>query len=207
MSIIFSNGFSVTPPIITGMRSFLSVAGQTAYDAATVGNFFSCSLADYNAVFAGYADAQKIGNTDVIFNTSLNTSYSGGCASVLPIGNSTIPANTYIIGFATKMISTPLSTTVTPLISTAYKGTYTAISNSPTIAGTNRVYYLRKDPPITSVTSYVGHVSSGGSSDFDQTTTTYTNAGFDCTAPYSSWNNRTGQMPHFQMFVTTTRPY
>jgi hypothetical protein len=203
MAIEFSAGFTISA-LSSGMRIFLSPAGQTAYDAATVGNFFSCSLADYNAVFAGYADAQKIGNTDAIFNTALNSGYSGPCASVLPQADSTIPANTYIIGFATKM-QVNSSTTVTPLISTGYKGTYTAISNAPTIVGTNRTYYLRKDPPITSVTSYVGHVAGAGS--FDQATTTYNNAGFDCSPPYSSWNIRNATMPNFQMFVTTTKPY
>jgi hypothetical protein len=203
--ITFGNGFSVTPPAGVSMRSFLSAAGQTAYDSATVGNFFSCSLADYNAVFAGYANAQKIGNTDVIFNTALGSSYTGTCASVLPQTNSTIPANTYILGFATKMLSNATPTTVTPLISTTYKGTYTAISNSPTIGGTARVYYLRKNPPITSVISYVGHVAAANT--FDQATTSYTNAGFDCSAPYDAWNNRNGTMPNFQMFVTTTKPY
>ena len=203
--ITFGNGFSITSPIGVTMRSLLSAAGQTTYDATTVGNFFSCSLADYNAVFAGYADAVKIGNTDAIFNTAVGASYTGTCASVLPQSNSTIPANTYIIGFAAKMFSNPSPTTVTPLISTTYQGTYTAISNSPTIGGTARVYYLRKDPPITSVTSYVGHVAAANT--FDQATTTYTGAGFDCTSPYSTWTNRNGAMPNFQMFVTTTKPY
>ncbi len=206
MSIIFENGYSISKPTtVVTMRSLLSAAGQTTYDAATVGNFFSCSLADYNAVFAGYADAQKIWNTDVQFNTAVGSSYTGTCASVLPQTNSTIPANTYIIGFAAKMFSNPSPTTVTPLISTTYKGTYTAISNSPTIGGTARVYYLRKNPPITSVTSYVGHVAA--SNTFDQSTTSYTNAGFDCSSPYDAWTNRNGTMPNFQMFVTTTKPY
>jgi hypothetical protein len=120
MSIIFENGYSISKGTVT-MRSLLSAAGQTAYDAATVGNFFSCSLADYNAVFAGYSDAQKIGNTDAIFNTAVNSSYTGTCASVLPQANSTIPANTYILGFAAKMLSNATPTTVTPLISTTYK--------------------------------------------------------------------------------------
>lgn len=203
MAIVFTQGFNVNFGTVT-MRALLSAAGQAAYDAASVGNFFSCSLADYNAVFNGYSDAQKIGNTDAIFNTAVGSAYTATCASVLPQSNSTIPANTYIIGFACKMVSNT-STTITPLISTTYKGTYTAISNSPTIAGVSRVYYLRKDPPITSQTSYVGHVA--GANSFDQATTTYTNAGFDCSSPYSTWSNRTGTMPNFQMFVTTTKPY
>lgn len=206
MSIIFENGYSISKPSTSvTMRSLLSAAGQTTYDAATVGNFFSCSLADYNAVFAGYADAQKIGNTDVIFNTDGGTAWTGTCASVLPVENSTISANTYIIGFATKMWGNSSGTTVTPLISTTYKGTYTAISNSPTIGGTTRVYYLRKDSPLVSATSYVGHVVSANS--MQLATTSYTNAGYDCASPYSLWTNRSAQMPMFQMFVTTTKPY
>ena len=204
MSIVFTQGFNVnfTPQ---PMRSLLSAAGQATYDAATVGNFFSCSLADYNAVFAGFTDAQKIGNTDAQFNTS-GTSYSAPCASILPQANSTIPVNTYIIGFACKMVVNS-NYTVTPLISTTYRGTYAAISNSPTMTGTTAAtfYFLRKDPTITSVESYVGHVASNGN--FNQSTTTYTNAGFDCAAPYSTWSNRSATMPNFQMFVTTTKPY
>ncbi len=203
MAIEFSAGFTIST-ISVGMRSLLSSTGQATYDATTTGNFFSCSLADYNAVFAGYTDAQKVGMDDATFNTSLNAAYTGVCASVLPQSNSTIPANTYILGFACKMINNS-NYTVTPLISTTYKGTYAAISNSPVMVGTNRVYYLRKNPPITSVISYVGHVASTGN--FDQATTSYTNAGFDCSSPYSTWNNRNGTMPHFQMFVTTTKPY
>ncbi len=207
MAITFTSGFSIGVNSVstTTMRSLLSTVGQSDYDSTSVGNFFSCSLADYNAVFSGYVDAVKIGNTDVIFATTLGSSYVATCASVLPQANSTITANTYIVGFAAKMFSNTAGTTVTPLISTTYKGTYSAISNSPSIVGTARVYYLRKDPPITSVTSYVGHVASANG--FDQTTTTYNNAGFDCNAPYSTWSNRIGTMPHFQMITTTTKPY
>ena len=197
---------SITPSSGSGgnMYNLLSTAGKAAYDAASVNSFFSCSVDDYNAVFNGLSSTSKIGNTDVIFSTAVGSLYSGTCASVLPQANSTISANSYIVGFATKMI-TSLTTTVTPLISTTYKGTYTALSNSPTISGTARVYYLRKEPTITSTESYVGHVLATGN--FDMTTTTYTNAGFDCSVPYSGWSNRTGTMPHFQMITTTVKPY
>jgi hypothetical protein len=204
MAIVFTQGFNVSFGGVT-MRSLLSTAGKAAYDAASVGNFFSCSLADYNAVFAGYTDAQKIGNTDTIFNTDGGSAWTGTCASVLPEANSTIPANTYILGFAAKMFSNAAPTTVTPLISTTYKGTYTAISNSPTIGGTNRVYYLRKDSPLISANSYVGHVAAANT--MQSATTSYTNAGYDCASPYSLWTNRSATMPTFQMIVTSTKPY
>jgi len=203
-------GISLPSPITsstTTMRSLLSIAGQTAYDSASVGNFFSCSSADYAAVFNGYADARKIGNTDAIFNTSLSSAYVATCASILTRASASISASSYIVGFACKFFDTSAGRTVTPLISTAHTGNYTAISNSPLAPGTSRAYYLRKDPPLTVSASFVGHVGSAGS--FDQTTTTYNGAYFDCTAPYSGsgWTFRNGTMPHFQMIVTTTKPY
>lgn len=210
MGIEFTNGVNIGLSVsAVTMRSLLSAAGQTTYDAATVGNFFSCSLADYNAVFNGFADAQKIGNTDVIFNTAVGSAYTATCASILPAANSTIAANRYIVGFACKML-TNSNYTITPLSSSTYSGTYAAISNSPTMVGTGasanaRYYFLRKDPPITSATTYVGHVASNGS--FDMATTSYNGAFFDCSSPYSTWSGRSATMPNFQMFVTTTKPY
>ena len=205
MAIEFSAGFRISS-IVLPMRALLSAAGQTSYDAASTGNFFSCSLADYNAVFNGYTDAQKIGNTDAIFSSSVNSPYTATCASILPQVNSTISSNTYILGFACRMFNNS-NYTVTPLLSTTYRGTYSAISNSPVMVGNAAAsfYFLRKDPPITSTTSYVGHVASTGN--FDQATTNYPNSGFDCAAPYSTWSTRNVTMPHFQMFTTVTRPY
>jgi len=201
-----SNISAQTSSLATGsMYDLLSVAGKAAYNSASVNNFFSCSVDDYNAVFNGLSGTSKVGNTDAIFSSSLNSAYTATCASVLPQASSSINANSYIVGFAAKMLVTPTNTTVTPLISTTYKGTYTAISNSPLIAGANRNYYLRKEPVLTSTASFVGHVASAGN--FDQATTSYTNAGFDCAAPYSTWNLRSATMPHFQMLVTTTKPY
>jgi hypothetical protein len=187
------------------MYELLSVAGKAAYNSASVNNFFSCSVDDYNAVFNGLSGTSKVGNTDTIFATAVNSAYTATCASVLTQSSSSIAANSYIVGFATKMLSSPIGTTVTPLISTTYKGTYTAISNSPLIVGSARNYYLRKEPVLTSTDSFVGHVASQGT--FDQATTSYANAGFDCAAPYSTWNLRSATMPHFQMIVTTVKPY
>ena len=208
----FTPSISITPSISPSstatsslMYDLLSAAGKTAYNATSASNFFSCSVDDYNAVFNGLSGTSKVGNTDVIFSTALGASYTATCASVLPQSNSLVDINNYIIGFATKMLATPVGTTVTPLISTTYKGTYTSISNSPAIGGSNRVYYLRKEPTLITTASYVGHVASAGN--FDQTTTSYTNAGFDCSSPYSTWSNRNGTMPHFQILVTTTKPF
>lgn len=187
------------------MRSLLSTAGQAAYDSASAGNFFSCSLSDYTAVFNGLSGSVKVGNTDDIFNTSVGSSYTGTCASILTRSSSSISANTYIVGFACKFLDSTGGRTVTPLISTAHTGTYTAISNSPLAPGNSRAYYLRKDPPLTVSASFVGHVGSAGN--FDMATTVYNNSYFDCSSPYSSWTQRSATMPNFQMITTTTKPY
>lgn len=200
----------ITAPIDTAittstMRSLLSPSGQAAYDSASVGNFFSCSLSDYNAVFSGLSGSAKIGNTDAIFNTALNSSYTATCASILTRSSASISANTYIIGFACKFLDTSAGRTVTPLISTAHTGTYTAISNSPLAPGNARAYYLRKDPPLTVSASFVGHVGSAGS--FDMASASYNSSYFDCSSPYSTWTLRSAPMPHFQMITTTVKPY
>lgn len=189
----------------TTMRSLLSAAGQTAYDSASAGNFFSCSVSDYTAVFNGLSGSVKVGNTDAIFNTAVGSTYTGTCASILTRSSSSISPNTYIVGFACKFFDSTAGRTVTPLISTVHTGTYTAISNSPLAPGNSRAYYLRKEPSLTVSASFVGHVGSAGN--FDMATTTYNNSYFDCSPPYSSWNLRNGTMPNFQMITTTTKPY
>lgn len=202
-------GISLPSPTVTTttMRSLLSAAGQTAYDSASVGNFFSCSVSDYNAVFNGLSGSTKIGNTDAIFGTAVNAQYTATCASILTRSSASISASSYIVGFACKFYDASAGRTVTPLISTNHTGSYSAISNSPLAPGTARAYYLRKDPPLTVSASFVGHVGSAGN--FDMATTTYNNSYFDCSPPYSGsgWTLRNGTMPHFQMFATTIKPY
>ena len=127
--------------------SSLSAAGKSSFDASTTGNFFSVSAADYASVFANVTGATKYAMTDSQLAES-NDAWSGGYAFTLDASTSTIPISSYVIGFAARADSAAAGT-ITPLVSTTYKGTYTAISNSPTFAAGSPSaiqYYIRRNP-------------------------------------------------------------
>lgn len=188
------------------MRSLLSLSGQTAYDAAAVDNWFAVSAADYAAVVSGLSSVTKYGLTDS--QTAENGSgWSGGYAQAFPSTIGTVPANTYLIGFVSK---TQNGGTTTPLISTTFRGTYTAIANSPSAAASSaNGYFLRKPTTTTSATSYIGIVNSTTGL---STTTTFNptvneRGGYDNTVPYSTWTPWTNQFLIFQMLGTPTNQW
>ena len=191
--------------IVSGnMRALLSASGQSAYDAAATDNWFAVSSTDYAAVVSGLASVTKYGLTDaqVAENGSL---WSNGFAQAFPSTIGTVPANTYLFGFISRNAT---GGTTTPLISTTFKGTYTAISNSPNAAISGaRGYFLRKASSATSATSYIGILPSGSNGYL--TTTTFNPpvsqmGGYDNTVPYSTWTQWNAQYLIFQMLGTPT---
>lgn len=189
--------------IISGnMRSLLSASGQSAYDAATTDNWFAVSSTDYAAVASGLASITKYAMTDaqVAENGSL---WSAGFAQAFPSTIGTVPSGTYLIGF----ISRQNAGATTPLISTTFKGTYTAISNSPTAPAAGvRGYFLRKASSATAATSYIGLLP--GNNGYMGTTTFNPSVsqmgGYDSTSPYSTWTQWNSTFLIFQMLGTPT---
>jgi hypothetical protein len=192
------------------MRDLLSASGKTAYDAAEINNWFSVSSADYAAVASGLSNASKYAMTDAQ-TTENGVAWSDGYAQAFPSTIGTIPSNTYLIGFISR---TSNGGTSTPLISTTFRGTYTAIANSPNAAtGGNRGYFLRKASAATASTSYIGIVNNGSNS-LNGTTVFNLPAeqggGYDNTIPYStwiSWNNASAAFNIFQMLGTSTKQW
>lgn len=185
------------------LRSLLSASGQTAYDAATSGNWFSVSSTDYAAAMAGITGATKYVMDDTLVAEN-GSGWSGTYAQAYPSTISTIPSNVYLFGFISRTSS---GGTTTPLISTAFRGTYTSIANSPNAAAAGaRGYFLRKAPTATSATSYVGLVNSAtglmGTTGFN--TAVGTRGGYDNTVPYSTWTEWVGAYQIFQLLGTTT---
>lgn len=184
----------------TTIRALLSASGKTAWDAATDGNFFSVTAADYAAVASGLTNVTKVGMTDaqVAENGSL---WSGGYAQAMPTTLGTLAANSYIFGFVTR---SQTSGTATLLSSTTHKGTYTAVGNSPTTsAGGARSYFIRKTPVSSgAATTYLGILQNTSAL---MGTTSFANAGgYDNTSPYSTWTNWTGTFIIFQVLSTST---
>ena len=137
----------------------LSASGKIAFNAASIGDFFSVSAADYASVFAMVSGTTKYVMSDSEMNEYNGNGIPGDNAVAIQYryGNgsvnvSEIPAGSYIIGFRAASVSLN-NGTITPLISTTNAsagGTYTAISNSPVFLGdfnVNRVmqYYICKN--------------------------------------------------------------
>ncbi len=194
---------ATTPVVSSSIRALLSASGQSAYDAAASGNWFSVSASDYAAAVAGINGSAKYVMNDSLVAEN-GTAWSGTYAQAFPLTIAQIPSGVYLYGFISR---TQSGGTTTPLISTTFRGTYTAIANSPNAATSSaRGYFLRKAPTATSATSYVGLVNSATGL---MGTTTYNVAagsrgGYDNTVPYSTWVDWTGAYQIFQLLGTTT---
>ena len=200
---ISSNGSgSLDSPVSSDLiYDSLSASGKTAFNAATVGNFFSVSAADYASVFAGVTGATKYAMTDSQLAESVDA-WAGGYAFTIDASTSTIPISSYVIGFAARADSASAGT-ITPLVSTTYKGSYSAISNSPTfVAGSPSAiqYYIRRNPTTpAAATSYLALVSNINRR---RGSTTY--GGSYALSPYNSWTNYAGAPAPVQQFIATT---
>ena len=188
------------------MRALLSASGQAAYDAAATDNFFAVSQTDYNAVAAGLSSITKYVMSDALVAEN-GSGWSAGYAQAYPSTIATIPSGVYLFGFISRTSS---SGTSTPLISTTFRGTYTAIANSPTTpVGGARGYFLRKASAATAATSYVGLVNGVtgliGTTQFN--VSAGQQGGYDSPAPYSTWVSWTGGYQIFQMLGTPTQQW
>jgi len=181
--------------------SSLSAAGQSSFNSTAVGDFFNVSAADYASVFASVTGATKYAMNDSQLAES-NDAWSAGYAFTLPAATSTIPASSYVIGFAAK--ANAGTGTITPLISTTFTGSYSAVSNSPsfTVGVPAAIqYYIRRNPQTpTASTSYLAMVST---LDRIRGTTVYNN--FFALSPYNSWTTYNAAAPVQQFISTTTK--
>jgi hypothetical protein len=192
------------------LRGVLSTAGQAAYDAATVGNFFAVSSTDYANVAAQLSSVTKYVLNDSQMAATPAGGWTAGFAIAYPTSVATVPTGTYIIGFTCRQGGT--SGTVTPLISTAFPptATYNAIANSPTASSlSNQNYFVRKAPTTaTAATSYLGLVQSQ-TAQLNNTSLTgqqgyYAVAGGP---PFSSWTSWTASVLFYQVLGTPTQQW
>jgi hypothetical protein len=206
--ITIGSGITISPGP-GSLRGALSPAGQTAYDAATVGNFFAVSSTDYGNVAAQLSSVTKYVMNDSQMAVSPSGSWTANFAEAYPTSVATVPSGTYIIGFSCRQGSS--SGTVTPLIATAFPPTasYTAISNSPTAATTASLnYFIRKAPTTaTAATSYLGIVHSTtvplNTSSLTGLQGYYSSAG----PPFTSWTSWTASYMFYQVLGTPTQQW
>ncbi len=197
-------GGGVTVSAGLQLRGVLSTAGQAAYDATTVGNFFAVSSTDYGNVAAQLTSITKYVMNDLQMAVSPSGSWTANFAQAYPTSVATVPTGTYIIGFTCRQGGS--SGNATPLISTAFPPTasYTAIANSPAMSSLNaQNYFVRKAPTTaTAATSYLGLVSSSttplNNSSLAGLQAYYSPSG----PPYTSWTSWTTSSMFYQVLGT-----
>lgn len=195
------------------LRSFLSGAGQTAYDAASADSFFAVSSTDWDAVITGLGNTSKIGPSDANFTGISGSAFSANFLFTMSQGLATVPANNYIIGFRASTINA--NTTWKLYGAGTFRSTnpvYSQISTtSPTtgsgVGGVGTFYYLRKAPPVQSATTYIAWLST---QNFDMTgNNTYltptdaTSAAYS-QSPFNSWLSWQSRVPKIQALITPT---
>jgi hypothetical protein len=206
--ITIGSGITISPGP-SQLRGVLSPAGQTAYDAATVGNFFSVSSTDYGNVAAQLSSVTKYVMNDSQMAVSPGGGWTANFAVAHPAAAATVPSGTYIIGFTCRQGGSP--GTATPLIATAFPptSTYSAISNSPTQSTLNaQNYFIRKAPTTaTAATSYLGIVQSAtaplNNTSFSGQQGYYAASG----PPWSSWTSWTANFLFYQVLGTPTQQW
>ena len=139
----------------SSMRNILSASGQTAYDAATSGNFFEVSQTDFDAVELNINNLYTMG---AVNRTATGGSWVSGYAYLHSPYELACYAGGQIIGMTAKFAGSVTSGASHQLATgTTYTGSYTTQANALSVAvsgGTNRKFYLRKDAPVEASNVY-----------------------------------------------------
>lgn len=185
------------------LQSILSPAGLSAYDTATAGSYFAVSQTDFDNAATSLSSVTKLGMADSDRTITCST-WSLNYVTVLN-SSITIPANAYILGFATRLkAGAPANSYVRLVTSSTYKGTYSFLVNSDfptTVSGMN--YYLFKEPVTSNSLRYMGQWSSADQCQgaFASTTGGYLGG---TTSPFSgTFSNQPNNFPFIQILYTT----
>lgn len=143
----------------SAMRALLSGAGQTAFDAAAVGDWFAVSAADYGNVKNGLSGTSTVGYSDANL-TNATTPFSTNFGATLDQANATVAANNYIIGLVSRT-SGAGTLNFRAYSSAAFKGAYSTLgsNNLSMTQPTLPTYWLRKNP--TDVSGSARYVAVG----------------------------------------------
>lgn len=182
-------------------RDLLSASGQSAYDAASDGDFFYVSADDYNTVFAAISGSFTVGMSDSQLTDLPRSTFARSFGTTLPQALATVAAGTLLFGFISQQTAGS-SMQHQPRYSNTFKGTYIAIANAPTVNGNNGLsHHLRKPGYFAAAsTAYIAlfpGTATGGAWVTHGTTNTFVGGGYSSNG--SSWTNWNNALPIFQM--------
>ena len=193
---------------VVSLRSFLSSAGQTAYDAASSDSFFAVSSSDWNAVISGLGNTSKLGPSDANFTGGSGSPFSSNYLFTADQSLATVPAKNYIIGFRAstdysneqwKIYGGPTFKSTSP----AYSQISTTSPTTGVSPGTGIYYYLRKAPAMQAATTYIAVLATQNLT-MTANTTYPTGGSAYSSSPFTSWTSWTDRIPKVQVLITPT---
>jgi len=185
------------------LRTLLSPAGQTAYDSAVAGGYFNVSQSDYDAAFNNLTGVTKAGMTDSQI-TECSGSFSGTFIVVVDSATA-IPANSYIVGFASGLVGSGANQSLRLVSSATHKGVYDFLTTATAPVSTSGPkYFLFKEPVTSSSKRFLGIWSSSlickGSGLFPEGGY----AGPSSSSPWGTFSSRTSDLPRLQVMYSST---
>ena len=186
------------------MRSVLSPAGQSAYDSAVAGGYFNVSQSDYDAAFNNLATVTKAGMTDSQV-AECSAAFSATFINVVDSATA-IPANSYIVGFASGLINTGSNQSLRLVSSSTYKGVYDFLTSATApvnVTSSGAKYFLFKQPVTSNTKRFVGIWSSGNTCKGSGTFPEGGYAGPSSTTPWGSFTSRTSDLTRLQVMYSS----
>jgi hypothetical protein len=200
--------YTPSTPNTGSMRSFLSPAGQAAYDVTPNNSWFTASTADYNAVLIGLSGTSTVGMSAGQLTGSFSA-FVGTFGATLPQANATVPSGSYIIGFAARAATATVGR-FRPYVATTYRGAYSTLGDNGVTgsATTSSVYFLLKNP--TSAQTTASYVAVGprrsGEGNWAAAGPWPAGGAYSSTMAAGSWTTFTGGIPTQQFLITTSQP-
>lgn len=203
-------GVTISPGPAT-IRSLLSGAGQTAYDAAATDSWFAVSSTDYANVQAGLAGVSTIGYTNDQL-TNATTGFSRNFGATLNQANATVATGNYILGLVSRTTGTGSTLVFRPYSSTVFKGTYSVIGTGSLTMNQSAVptYWLRKNPSaaVASTTYVAVGAPTAGVLNWGATGTWGAGAtGGGYSSNMSSWTDFNSNLPAQQWLLTNVQQW
>lgn len=182
------------------LRSVLSAAGKSSYDATLDGGYFEVTQADYAAANSGLSNVTKIGMSDSTITGTCSP--WGGTYLTVTDSAINIPANAYIVGFASGFVSAAANSNIRLATATTYKGTYNWLTTltAPT-SGSGAKYFLFKAPTTSASTRYIG---IWGSATLCGSSGPFPNGAYSSSGPpWSSFSNYSSDTINLQVLYST----
>ena len=205
-----SSVFKATNIVVDQIRQQLTVAQQSTYDAASVGNWIKVTATQYNNIVSNVTGVTKYRDNDSNFSGS-TTPWGSPFFLVGASASAFVPIDNYIIGFRAICARTSenytwrlhSSNTFSPTGS-SWTGVGATVSFIAGLTAGEIGYFIRKAPTTAlNVNSYIGIYSSNNLRPSLNSAPTFLSSTIG--PPFTTYNSTNA--PALQILATTTKSW